>query len=63
VPGVEVPPTSPKQFMHIASTGKFLYPVTFEMEDEKKTVYYLARYKSTRGEFGDYSVMFRLVIA
>lgn len=50
-------------FHHIASTGKFLYTVNFGMQDVGKTICYIARYKSTRGDFGPISVMIQSVVA
>ena len=50
-------------FTHIASTGKFLLPVNYVQADVGKTVWYLARYRSTRGEFGNWSDLVKSVIA
>ena len=50
-------------FTHIASTGKFLLTVNYVQADVGKTVWYLARYRSTRGEFGNWSDMVKAVIA
>jgi len=52
-----------EKFSHHASTGKFLFDIIFEPEDRGKTVWYVARYKNTRGQFGPISLFVPGIVA
>ena len=55
--------TAEDSFLHIGSTGKFLFTVEYMSPDVGKTAFYVVRYKSTRGDFGPWSTVASAMIA